>query len=405
MQNPQPLLALRLTAQACLLALTLSAAGLSYANSGPSAPLSASEVAKARKAMLRAQAEHRRTQREAQEVARDRAQLGEVTSPPASATRFSALHSALAAVTPGLSSQRLATEAQLYIHTAASRLGLGPKASAGTAGFMVGMGGSWAYSRLMATASADTAALSGMTLAVADVGVAYLEDRYSFALHTGRAVRYSLVALLACGLFFAACKALSRKPGQVSRRTSSRASQASYTSNKLSNSGTGMLNLFRRKSATSAAKHEPASAVVVAFDMDTLRDYAFNLLFARGRHDLAGVGDMLTPGFARCLQSHFQALEAKGHWNKVERVCGVACTEVESWQEGDTSFAKLNVSWKALDYVVNYNRRPGELGYVVEGDANKMELFAEEWVVTRRAGGSWLVDAMYPAAKKSPLVR
>jgi predicted lipid-binding transport protein (Tim44 family) len=136
-----------------------------------------------------------------------------------------------------------------------------------------------------------------------------------------------------------------------------------------------------------------------------LRDYAFNLLFARGRHDLAGVGDMVTQSFARCLQNHFQTLEAKGHWNKIERVCSVQCEKGEAWQEGDTSYVKLLVSWKALDYIVNYNRRAGDIGYIVDGDPNKMESFEEEWIVTRRAGDAWLVDAMYPAPKKNALAR
>jgi predicted lipid-binding transport protein (Tim44 family) len=214
-----------------------------------------------------------------------------------------------------------------------------------------------------------------------------------------------MMAFMAGGLLFVGHKALSRKTARVSRRTSRLSQSPAKSSDKTSTIGTRMLGIFRKKSEKTAVTPVTAQAVVVAFDMDTLRDYAFNLLFARGRHDLAGVGDMVTPSFARCLQSHFQALESKGHWNKVERVSGVKCKEVESWQEGDTSFAKLHVSWNALDYVVNYNRRPGEAGYLVEGDANKMEEFYEEWVVTRKAGESWLVDAMYPAKKPSPLVK
>lgn len=166
-----------------------------------------------------------------------------------------------------------------------------------------------------------------------------------------------------------------------------------------------MFPIFGRKSAKHTEKQEPATPVVLPFDMDTLRDYAFNLLFARGRHDLAGVGDMVTPSFARCLTTHFQTLEAKGHWNKVERVCGVQCEKGESWQEGDTSYVKLLVRWKALDYIVNYNRRIGDLGYIVDGDPNTMESFEEEWIVTRRACDAWLVDAMYPAQTKNPLAR
>jgi hypothetical protein len=412
-QKQRPISALRLTAQACLLALSLSSASVVQATSAtaPNSLEIAAEVAKAKKIAARTQAEKKRAIREALELENDlsSAESEDKLTPASNRIRngsvneeaFPDFWDSLAAATPDLSAHRIATETEVFIHATVSRLGLSAKASAGTAGFMVGMGGPWVYSQVMGTTVPQFTVLDSLALDAADAGVSYLEERYSLAERTGRASRYLMMAILAGGFFFVGHKTLSRTTARVSRRTPLMGKEPSDMRDITKTAGKGMFGFLGRKSSKTEEKPEGSQAIIVAFDIELLRDYAFNLLFARGRHDLAGVSDLLTPSLARSLVNHFLALEAKGHWNKVERVDSVKCHEVESWQDGGTSYAKLSVSWKALDYVVNFNRRQGEAGYIVEGDQNKMESFNEEWVVVRRAGEAWLVDAMYPSERQN----
>ena len=403
MKSPQqPISVIRVSVQACLLVLALSMPHVAHAQASSALAAVESDNAKtAKKLEMRLHAEKLRAIREERERQADK-EAAELAARPATSP---ALRPLAHAPTAESAKRFLAKEAERAITAAVHHLGLSPKHGAGTAGFLLGVSGPWAYSKMLDASAAEGVVLDAITAGVADASTTYLADRYAGAEETGRMARYLALMLAAGGLLNALHTKFSRRSSRISRRTSRTGCESSGQSNKSNKTGIGMFKLFGRKSATPNEKQEPCQAVVVAFDMDTLRDYAYNLLFARGRHDLAGVGDMVTANFARCLQTHFQTLEAKGHWNKVERICALKCEEVESWQEAETSIAKLHVSWKALDYVVNYNRRPGEAGYVVDGDPTKMEDFYEEWVVTRRAGDVWQVDAMYPAERRSALAR
>lgn len=403
MKSPQqPISVIRVSVQACLLVLALSMPQVSYAQVVAVPAAVATDDAKAAKKLeLRLHAEKLRAVREERERQADK-EAAELAARPPSLAKH---RPGASAPTAASASKFLAKEAERAITAAVHHLGISPKHGAGTAGFLLGVSGPWAYSKMLDASAAEGVVLDVISAGVADASKTYLADRYAVAEESGRMARYLALALAAGGLLNLLHTKFSRRSARVSRRTSRTGCESSGQSNKLNKSGTVMFKLFGRKTAKPNEKQEPCQAVVVAFDMENLRDYAYNLLFARGRHDLAGVGDMVTANFARCLQTHFQTLEAKGHWNKVERVCALKCEEVESWQEAETSIAKLHVSWKALDYVVNYNRRPGEVGYVVDGNPTKMEEFYEEWVVTRRAGDTWQVDAMYPAERRSPSVR
>lgn len=411
-QNYRHSSALKRTVQACFLALALSTSPGALAVTDPKGVMVTDpvEISAMKKAAARAHAEKMRAIREAREMEADAEGLGApVSSASDTRTELPLEPAALTKVgtaikaAPDMVANKVTEEVTAYIHAAVSRLGVSPKAGAETAGFLVGVSGPWMYSQVMGAPS--SASLRELTQGAADVGAVYLESHYSVAERAGRLTRYAVIAAMAAGLLLTARKLIFRTTAPRARRTAGRSNKPVSRSETPQSTGSRMFHFFGRKSAKQTEKQEPATPVVLPFDMDTLRDYAFNLLFARGRHDLAGVGDMVTPSFARCLTTHFQTLEAKGHWNKIERVCAVQCEKGESWQEGDTSYVKLLVRWKALDYIVNYNRRMGDIGYVVDGDPNTMESFEEEWVVTRRAGDAWLVDAMYPAPKKNPLAR
>lgn len=396
----QPISAIRVSVQACLLVIALSSVTDARAVAAPTkTEVSPAAVKAEKKLELHTHLEKLRALREERERAADRAAAVEAASPQPLAASVSR---APVAAQPSV---RLGRDAERAIKAAVHYLGLSPKNGAGAAGFLVGVTGPWAQSKFIEVSAAENVVLEVLSQGAADAGAGFLADRFAVAERTGRMARYLSFALLAGGLLYAAYSRFSQRSARASRRNSYSARKPAVLSNNSNNTGIGMFKIFNRKPAKSSDKQEPGQAVVVAFDMDTLRDYAYNLLFARGRHDLAGVGDMVTPNFARCLQTHFQTLEAKGHWNKVERVCAINCQEVESWQEAEISIAKLHVSWKALDYIVNFNRRPSEPGYVVDGDPSKMEEFYEEWVVTRRAGEAWQVDAMYPASRPSTLTR
>lgn len=285
------------------------------------------------------------------------------------------------------------SEARFRSAAMAARMNIVPPAAASAAGLLRGAGGEWVYGKVMREGSAHT----GATSVSADFDSPEIPQRYAFAQRTGEYARYALIGFLSLTYLYAArAKArLARTPG---RRITRISEETPIMKMKQYIRTRGIFGLFKDKELAGDPAAEAARAVIVAHDAETLQDYAINLLFARGRHDLSGVAEMLTPNLTRALTNYFKANEAKGHWNKVDRVSNVKCTQIECWTDGGTSYARMLVSWRALDYVVNFNKRAGEDGYIVEGNVSRLDAFQEEWTVRRTIGEAWQVDLMCPVS-------
>lgn len=360
-----------------LLALAFAGALPAHARQEAPAPAAASQAAEdaeqkareLRRAKAREMAEKKRAEREAREQHQAENSGGKAATDIEPVT------------------QDVSKEVENYIHAAMGRLGLDASKAASAAGFVIGAAGPSLYSKMVGAAP-DAA--EELVLEIAGAGEDYLEKKYVSALKMGALARYGLFAVLALSLALYARRFL---PAQSRRRRSTSSTTKDTTMFRLP-------KIFGRK--TPQVTSEPTlsgNPILVDYDMDVLKDYAVNLLFARGRHDLSGCHDMVTANLNRVLDTYFKNHEARGQWNKVERVSGVQCREIESWLENDTSFVKMLVTWKAIDYVVNYNRKPNEHGFIVEGRPNVLDNFSEEWTVVRRAGESWLVDVMCPATR------
>lgn len=386
------------------LALALAGAAISPAHAvssslheflKPAKPLDPEQAKEQRKAAARADAEKKRAQREAAE--REAAEKGEATTAHATKSASvldeddedTAAPAAAAAPAPATSA-RFNSDAGLHIEAAVRRLGLPPETAAQAAGLMVGMAGSSIFTKVLAPSQGGADALEMLAQDASNASVALLEQRYVLAERIGGYLRYGALAALLGGL---AVLGLRRASGSGKRR--SRIAANNNTSE--SSSMFKFSRLFGKgKKGAAAGASVTASPIIV--DMNVLQDYAVNLLFARGRHDLTGCRDMVTANWARILETYFRTCESRGHWNKVERVSHLKCEQLEAWEDGELQYARLSVRWQALDYMVNFNRKPQDPGYVFEGKPNTLDDFAEDWTVVRRPGEGWLIDAMCPSA-------
>ena len=67
---------------------------------------------------------------------------------------------------------------------------------------------------------------------------------------------------------------------------------------------------------------------------------------------------------------------------------------IESWDEGNRQYATALLRWRAVDYVVEHGRAPGQADVVVVGDPRTPVEVEEMWTFVRRVGGAWLLSAI-----------
>lgn len=381
-----------------LLALTLAGAVAVPAHSAdslheflkPRQPLDPAQAKEQRKQLARADAEKKRALREAKE--REAAEKGADATDDgkviANHDDGASEDDADSTKDASAAAKRFSSEAGVYIEAAVRRFGLSPSASAQTAGLMMGVSGPWVFSHLMGPQGQGADALDILAQDATSAGVEYLEQRYSAAERIGHYIRYALILALAGSAFIVGYRTMVPASGRRSRLSAPPRKES-------------MLKLPRffggKKPATQASVSQPGVGVP-PLDAAMVEDYAVNLLFARGRHDLGGCRNMITPNLMRILETYFRTCESRGHWNKVERVSKLQCQVQESWEDGDAHYTRLTVTWQALDYVVNLNRKPTDPGYIVEGNPVAMDPFSEDWTAVHRAGDGWLIDSMCPSA-------
>ena len=80
--------------------------------------------------------------------------------------------------------------------------------------------------------------------------------------------------------------------------------------------------------------------------------------------------------------------------NRVEDVSIVKAEVLETWTEEATQYATVLLRWTARDYTVSLAKRPGEPGYIVEGDEHTPRETAETWTFMRYQNGKWLLSAI-----------
>jgi predicted lipid-binding transport protein (Tim44 family) len=110
--------------------------------------------------------------------------------------------------------------------------------------------------------------------------------------------------------------------------------------------------------------------------------------------DLARLRPLMTPEMLRWFSEELDRNADRGVQNIVCNVKFLKGELIESWDEGDRQYATALLRWRAVDYVVERERAPGEAGFVAAGDPRAPVEVEEMWTFVRRPGGAWLLSAI-----------
>jgi predicted lipid-binding transport protein (Tim44 family) len=110
--------------------------------------------------------------------------------------------------------------------------------------------------------------------------------------------------------------------------------------------------------------------------------------------DLASMRQAVTPEILSYFAEELAENESLGVVNHVEQVELLRGDLREAWDEGRLQYATCYMQWRALDYTVRSEARPGDPGAVVNGDPRQPGDAAELWTFARSPGGHWLLSAI-----------
>ena len=115
---------------------------------------------------------------------------------------------------------------------------------------------------------------------------------------------------------------------------------------------------------------------------------------AWSKGDLATLRHYVTPEMLSYFSEQLAGNSSQGVENHVDNVEFIKGDVREAWDEGNLQYATALINWRANDYTVRTDRKPGEPGYVVEGDPQRPSEAQELWTFARSPGGHWLLSAI-----------
>ena len=110
--------------------------------------------------------------------------------------------------------------------------------------------------------------------------------------------------------------------------------------------------------------------------------------------DLATLRHYVTPEMLSYFAEQLAQNTSRGVENHVEDVALVKGDVREAWDEGNLQYATALLHWRARDYTTRAGAKPGEPGYVVDGDPERPSEAQELWTFARSPGGHWLLSAI-----------
>jgi predicted lipid-binding transport protein (Tim44 family) len=113
--------------------------------------------------------------------------------------------------------------------------------------------------------------------------------------------------------------------------------------------------------------------------------------------NLEAMRHVATPEMLHYFAEELASNESQGVRNRVEQVELTRGDLREAWDEGRMHYATCYLRWRALDYTVRADARPGDAGAVVSGDPAHAVEAAELWTFARSPGGTWLLSAIQQA--------
>jgi predicted lipid-binding transport protein (Tim44 family) len=137
-----------------------------------------------------------------------------------------------------------------------------------------------------------------------------------------------------------------------------------------------------------------ATIGVNANDYQAFEEILKNVQTAWSRGDLGALRRSVTPEMLSYFSEQLAENQSQGVINHVDDVELLKGEVREAWDEGHLQYATALMHWRARDYTVSSEGKPGTGEVVVGGDPQHASEVSEMWTFARSPGGHWLLSAI-----------
>jgi len=137
-----------------------------------------------------------------------------------------------------------------------------------------------------------------------------------------------------------------------------------------------------------------ATIGVNATDYQAFEDILKNVQTAWSRCDLSALRHYVTPEMLSYFSEQLAENQSQGVINHVDDVELIKGEVRAAWDEGNLHYATALLHWRARDYTVSSESKPGEGELIVGGDPQHASEASEMWTFARSPGGHWLLSAI-----------
>lgn len=137
-----------------------------------------------------------------------------------------------------------------------------------------------------------------------------------------------------------------------------------------------------------------ATLGVTAADYHEFEGILKSIQTAWSHGDLAALRQGATPEMLSYFAEELAANQSHGVVNRVEDIELIRGEVRQAWDEGDMHYATALLHWRARDYTIRSDGRPGDGDIIVGGDPQRQNETSEMWTFVRCPGGRWLLAAI-----------
>jgi predicted lipid-binding transport protein (Tim44 family) len=137
-----------------------------------------------------------------------------------------------------------------------------------------------------------------------------------------------------------------------------------------------------------------AALAIVQADYQAFETILKHVQAAWSNGNLAELRQYMTPEMLSYFAENLAENQSQGVENRVEQVELLRGDLREAWDEGRLQYATCALRWRALDFTIRSDRRPGDPGFIDGGDPHQPSEAAETWTFARSPGGHWLLSAI-----------
>lgn len=124
-------------------------------------------------------------------------------------------------------------------------------------------------------------------------------------------------------------------------------------------------------------------------DQNAFENLLINIQNAWSNYDLDALRGLTTLEMYQNFESIINENRERGIQNHIKEVRLLNQKLQGSWQEGGSDYARVALTWSAIDYAINAHVSPNDPDYLIEGNQTQPTVATEVWTFTRSPSGPW----------------